>query len=61
METKYKEVKIHECPVCYRVFSSGQALGGHKRSHGITSTKIKLSRIDRTMIDLNVPASLEDD
>uniref|UniRef100_J3LFH9 C2H2-type domain-containing protein n=1 Tax=Oryza brachyantha TaxID=4533 RepID=J3LFH9_ORYBR len=23
----------HECPYCYRVFSSGQALGGHKRSH----------------------------
>lgn len=29
------EVKIHECPVCFRVFASGQALGGHKRSHGI--------------------------
>ncbi|KAG8060004.1 hypothetical protein GUJ93_ZPchr0002g25453 [Zizania palustris] len=23
----------HECPYCYRVFASGQALGGHKRSH----------------------------
>lgn len=23
----------HECPICYRVFSSGQALGGHKRCH----------------------------
>ncbi|RCV07640.1 hypothetical protein SEVIR_1G265700v4 [Setaria viridis] len=22
-----------ECPHCYRVFASGQALGGHKRSH----------------------------
>ncbi|KAL5198814.1 hypothetical protein ABZP36_002326 [Zizania latifolia] len=22
-----------ECPVCFRVFASGQALGGHKRSH----------------------------
>ncbi|CAH9096499.1 unnamed protein product [Cuscuta europaea] len=29
--------KIHECPFCNRVFSSGQALGGHKRSH-FTST-----------------------
>ncbi|KAK1393999.1 zinc finger protein ZAT9-like [Heracleum sosnowskyi] len=29
------EVKIHECPVCFRVFASGQALGGHKRSHGL--------------------------
>lgn len=27
------EEKLHECPYCYRLFSSGQALGGHKRSH----------------------------
>ncbi|WOL06208.1 hypothetical protein Cni_G14940 [Canna indica] len=25
--------KLHECPFCFRVFASGQALGGHKRSH----------------------------
>ncbi|MQL98708.1 hypothetical protein Taro_031420 [Colocasia esculenta] len=25
--------RVHECPVCFRVFGSGQALGGHKRSH----------------------------
>ncbi|KAL5212639.1 hypothetical protein ABZP36_023486 [Zizania latifolia] len=25
--------KAHECPNCYRAFASGQALGGHKRSH----------------------------
>nr|GMD62440.1 zinc finger protein ZAT4-like [Ipomoea batatas] len=30
---KKKKEKIHECPICFRVFSSGQALGGHKRSH----------------------------
>ncbi|CAA6656145.1 unnamed protein product [Spirodela intermedia] len=30
--------RIHECPVCFRVFSSGQALGGHKRSHLINSS-----------------------
>ncbi|XP_058734601.1 zinc finger protein ZAT9-like [Vicia villosa] len=29
------EKKIHECPVCFREFASGQALGGHKRTHGI--------------------------
>lgn len=28
-----KVVQKHECPICYRVFPSGQALGGHKRSH----------------------------
>ncbi|CAM0906597.1 unnamed protein product [Alopecurus aequalis] len=27
------EVEKFECPVCFRVFGSGQALGGHKRSH----------------------------
>ncbi|VFQ71021.1 unnamed protein product [Cuscuta campestris] len=30
---KFKKVKGHECPFCNRVFKSGQALGGHKRSH----------------------------
>ncbi|KAG9154786.1 hypothetical protein Leryth_014272 [Lithospermum erythrorhizon] len=25
-----KSTKIHECPICFKVFSSGQALGGHK-------------------------------
>ncbi|KAL2514004.1 Zinc finger protein ZAT9 [Forsythia ovata] len=61
--------KIHECPVCYRVFSSGQALGGHKRSHFIgaaaisSSTTIKpFSRFGETLnIDLNLPAPVDDD
>ncbi|TVU38104.1 hypothetical protein EJB05_11458, partial [Eragrostis curvula] len=26
-------VEKFECPVCFKVFASGQALGGHKRSH----------------------------
>ncbi|CAN1137961.1 Zinc finger protein ZAT9 [Linum perenne] len=31
---KKKDVnRIHECPICLKVFPSGQALGGHKRSH----------------------------
>ena len=29
------EKKIHECPICFREFSSGQALGGHRRTHNI--------------------------
>uniref|UniRef100_A0A0C9QS77 TSA: Wollemia nobilis Ref_Wollemi_Transcript_12293_1471 transcribed RNA sequence n=1 Tax=Wollemia nobilis TaxID=56998 RepID=A0A0C9QS77_9CONI len=32
-QSENQKNKIHECPVCYRVFTSGQALGGHKRSH----------------------------
>ncbi|CAL9161748.1 zinc finger protein ZAT1-like [Musa acuminata AAA Group] len=29
----HHDAKLWECPYCYRVFVSGQALGGHKRSH----------------------------
>ncbi|URE02171.1 C2H2 zinc finger protein [Musa troglodytarum] len=32
-----KKSKVHECSICHRVFMSGQALGGHKRCHWITS------------------------
>lgn len=28
-----KKIKGHKCPYCPKVFKSGQALGGHKRSH----------------------------
>ncbi|OIS99647.1 PREDICTED: zinc finger protein ZAT1-like [Nicotiana attenuata] len=30
--------KLHECPFCGKLFQSGQALGGHKRSHLIMSS-----------------------
>lgn len=33
-----KRPKMHECSVCRRVFSSGQALGGHKRCHWLTTS-----------------------
>ncbi|KAI3449088.1 hypothetical protein Pfo_005753 [Paulownia fortunei] len=67
------EEKIHECPFCHRVFSSGQALGGHKRSHfmgaaaisanvGTISPVKPFSRIGETLdIDLNLPAPTDDD
>ncbi|CAN6477256.1 unnamed protein product [Victoria cruziana] len=28
-----KKTKLHQCPMCSKVFTSGQALGGHKKSH----------------------------
>ncbi|KAK9066576.1 hypothetical protein SSX86_013899 [Deinandra increscens subsp. villosa] len=31
---------VHECPICLKIFSSGQALGGHKRSHMIAEAKL---------------------
>lgn len=36
-EASKKIKKGHECPICRKVFSSGQALGGHKRSHLVAS------------------------
>ncbi|PSS11829.1 Zinc finger protein [Actinidia chinensis var. chinensis] len=58
--------KVHECPYCFRVFSSGQALGGHKRTHvtGSSSTTIvapNKSKFGENMIDLNLPAPIEED
>lgn len=34
---------MHECPVCFKVFGSGQALGGHKRSHFLASSSTSAS------------------
>ncbi|XP_068649491.1 zinc finger protein ZAT9-like [Aristolochia californica] len=36
MPSKRKS-KDHECSICHRIFASGQALGGHKRCHWVTS------------------------
>ncbi|XP_057961005.1 zinc finger protein ZAT1-like [Malania oleifera] len=56
------DLKIHECPFCYKVFGSGQALGGHKRSHILaSSTASNCSKLGVNLIDLNVPAPVEDD
>ncbi|XP_043715383.1 zinc finger protein ZAT9-like [Telopea speciosissima] len=56
--------KIHECPVCFRVFGSGQAHGGHKRSHlsgSVTATATNTAKFGNNLIDLNLPAPVEDD
>ncbi|KAK4797459.1 hypothetical protein SAY86_029785 [Trapa natans] len=67
---KSKPAKVHECPYCSRVFSSGQALGGHKRSHtanyGTTSITVPIIPTVKNpsvenMIDLNLPAPVDED
>ncbi|KAG2539436.1 zinc finger protein ZAT1-like [Panicum virgatum] len=57
---------VHECPFCFRVFESGQALGGHKRTHvpyaGAPSPSAPTKCGDSSgSIDLNVPAAADDD
>ncbi|KAK8567335.1 hypothetical protein V6N13_105312 [Hibiscus sabdariffa] len=64
-----KRNKGHECPFCFRVFKSGQALGGHKRSHfvgGSEDTTLVTKQDSPEMplpalIDLNLPAPVEED
>ncbi|GMJ04633.1 hypothetical protein like AT1G26610 [Hibiscus trionum] len=64
-----KRNKGHECPFCLRVFKSGQALGGHKRSHFVggsedTTLLIKQDTPEMSLpalIDLNLPAPVEED
>ncbi|KAL4178764.1 hypothetical protein AMTRI_Chr13g116750 [Amborella trichopoda] len=55
------KTKIHQCPYCYRVFGSGQALGGHKRSHG-ASAKLGLKPPSEaeSVLDLNKPAPVNE-
>lgn len=61
------EKKIYECPFCLKVFGSGQALGGHKRSHLLASTTSNSNkvRVDHSKssfsLDLNLPAPIDDD
>lgn len=64
--TSAAEKKVHECPYCFRVFSSGQALGGHKRTHvtGVAATPARSSskiEDNLNLIDLNLPAPVDDD
>ncbi|KVH91214.1 uncharacterized protein LOC112529081 [Cynara cardunculus var. scolymus] len=33
-----RKSKVHKCSICSRIFASGQALGGHKRCHWLTSS-----------------------
>ncbi|KAJ4872843.1 C2H2-like zinc finger protein [Raphanus sativus] len=53
-----KNSKGHECPICFRVFKSGPALGGHKRSHfiGNHDHRIKHKVATDMGIELNLPA-----
>ncbi|XP_031259237.1 uncharacterized protein LOC116117330 [Pistacia vera] len=70
-DTSYGAIKKrHECPICLKVFSSGQALGGHKRSHLINGNDArnnptivieKPTPEIRSFLDLNLPAPVEEE
>ncbi|XP_021624190.1 uncharacterized protein LOC110623518 [Manihot esculenta] len=64
----FRKGKVHECPFCFKVFRSGQALGGHKRSHFIGGAEDRTVVINQEvpeismagLIDLNLPAPIEE-
>lgn len=65
-----KSNKGHECPICLKVFPSGQALGGHKRSHMVGGSEArnnptiaipKAASETRDFLDLNLPAPVEEE
>lgn len=70
-EVGCKKSRDHECPICFKVFPSGQALGGHKRSHLImdqaknsappADQTEKPTREIRGFLDLNLPAPAEEE
>ncbi|GAU47533.1 hypothetical protein TSUD_94380 [Trifolium subterraneum] len=61
---KSKKSKEYECPICYKIFKSGQALGGHKRSHFVGGTEENTFVIKQSvapcLIDLNLPAPIDE-
>ena len=60
-----KKINKHKCPICNKLFASGQALGGHKRSHLINGSESSKNREPieipkqvpgiRGFLDLNLP------
>ncbi|RDX63138.1 Zinc finger protein ZAT1, partial [Mucuna pruriens] len=63
---KTKKSKAHECPICNKIFRSGQALGGHKRSHFVGGSEENTLVIRPgapavpCLIDLNLPAPVDE-
>ncbi|XP_050236061.1 uncharacterized protein LOC126686081 [Mercurialis annua] len=68
-KSSLRKNKVHECPFCSRVFKSGQALGGHKRSHFVGCGEDRTVVINQevsemsmpALIDLNLPAPMEEE
>ncbi|XWS40288.1 hypothetical protein CRYUN_Cryun18bG0127700 [Craigia yunnanensis] len=66
--SKLMMVLGHKCNICLRVFSSGQALGGHMRCHWEKGDETSLNKGLNLLaaredcgLDLNLPAPVEND
>ncbi|EXC13935.1 Zinc finger protein ZAT9 [Morus notabilis] len=59
-------IRTFECPFCFKVFGSGQALGGHKKVHFSNNlpiiTRISSRKFGNSLIiDLNLPAVADEE
>lgn len=59
-------IRTFECPFCFKVFGSGQALGGHKKVHFSNNLPISARISSRKfgnslIIDLNLPAVADEE
>ncbi|KAG0474364.1 hypothetical protein HPP92_014050 [Vanilla planifolia] len=70
-EANAKEKTVHECPICFRVFGSGQAprwtqkispflLFSHHYHRRLPAVPSILAKLEDSMFDLNLPAPMDD-
>lgn len=52
LEVGGRKSKVHQFPICFRVFASGQALGGHMGAHSVANTGVKVREAIHLIIDL---------
>lgn len=51
-----KKRKEHECPICNKTFRSGQALGGHKRSHFVGGFEENNNNVNTIVLKQDSPS-----
>lgn len=52
-----KKSNCYECSTCFKVFKSGQALGGHKRAHYSATNESKIK--ETMLLDLELPHHID--
>ncbi|XP_044467979.1 zinc finger protein ZAT4-like [Mangifera indica] len=54
-------IKEHKCPICFKVFISGQALGGHKRAHFLKNPETRPQEIPMSQGQCSISGEMDID